>query len=105
MDTLWIYDGIAYHSRDLAILHGADELTLHSVKYNDTLDDDIEIDVRFDEVTFTECYDEIQIKTNQDPDFFELDFSMRLLSKDMKGRIEDKLYIFAEDSKYNDLED
>ena len=25
MDKLWVYDGVAYHSRDLAILHGADE--------------------------------------------------------------------------------
>lgn len=105
MDTLWVYDGIAYASRDLAILHGADELSLYSVKYNDTLDDDIDIDVKFDTVTFTECYDQIEIKTTADVDFFELDFSTRLLSRDMKGRIEDALYIFAEDSKYNELDD
>ena len=105
MDTLWIYDGVAYHSRDLAILHGADELSLHSVKYNHTLDDDIEIDVTRDTVGFTECYDEIEIETTADEDYFDIDFSTRLLSKDMKGRIEDALYIFAEESKYKDLED
>lgn len=105
MDTLWVYDGVAYHSRDLAILHGADELSLYSVKYNDTLDYDIDIDVKFDTVTFTECYDQIEIKTTSDVDFFELDFSTRLLSKDMKGKIEDALYIFAEESKYNELDD
>ena len=105
MDTLWVYDGIAYASRDLAILHGADELSLYSVKYNDTLNDDIDIDVKRECVTFIECYDQIEIKTTDDLDFFELDFSMRLLSKDMKGKIEDALYMFAEDSKYNELDD
>ena len=63
MYRLWVYNGIAYHSRDLAILHGADELSLYSVYFNDTIDDDIEIEVTRDKVIIQECYDTIEIPT------------------------------------------
>jgi len=104
MDRLWVYNGIAYHSRDLAILHGADELSLYSVYFNDTIDDDIEIEVTRDKVIIQECYDTIEIPTEfrDDYDYFDIDFSKRLLSNNMKERIKDKIVDYIEDIKYGD---
>jgi hypothetical protein len=103
MDKLWVYDGVAYHSRDLAILHGADELSLYPVYFNDTLDDDIEIEVEYDKMTITESYDTIEIPTEHrdDWDYFDIDFSTRLLSTDMKDRIKDKIADYIDDLKWH----
>ena len=104
MDKLWVYNGVAYHSRDLAILHGADELSLYPVYFNDTLDDDIEIEVEYDKMTITESYDTIEIPTEHrdDWDYFDIDFSTRLLSTDMKDRIKDKIADYIDDLRYGD---
>ena len=104
MDRLWVYNGIAYHSRDLAILHGADELSLYSVYFNDTIDDDIELELYPDRLVVTECYDQVEIPTENldDLDYFGIDFPVRELSKDMRGRIEDKIVYFVEDIRYGD---
>ena len=104
MDKLWVYDGVAYHSRDLAILHGADELSLYPVYFNDTLDDDIEIEVEYDKMTITESYDTIEIPTEHrdDWDYFGIYFSTRLLSTDMKDRIKDKIADYIDDIRYGD---
>ena len=102
MNTLWLHNGVAYHSRDLAILHGAENP--ERIKFNDTLDDDIELELYSDRLVVTECYDQIEIPTENldDLDYFGIDFQMRELSKDMRGRIEGKIVYFVEDIRYGD---
>ena len=43
METIYIYDGVAYLSKDLAILNGADKLSLHTLELNETINDDLKL--------------------------------------------------------------
>ena len=50
METLYVHNGVAYASKDLAVLNGADELSLYTVEFNDTATENIEFEVTFNEV-------------------------------------------------------
>jgi len=81
METLYIHDGVAYLSKDLAILNGADKLSLHTVKLNETETENINFNV----VGLEEMYVEDDYKENQV--VVELNNSLEYLapSIDFKG--------------------
>jgi len=67
METLYVHDGVAYLSKDLALINGADELSLYTLKLNETQSEDINIRVNIYEVCLEDDYEnEVFFKTNKD---------------------------------------
>lgn len=102
METLYVHNGVAYASRDLAILNGADELSLYTVEFNDTATENIEFEVTFNEVYVKDnCGNCFGIPTTKNTEYFQLDFSDLMLSKYTKKNIELEMQCFLDE--YDDF--
>lgn len=105
METIYVHDGIGYFSKDLAILKGADALSLYEIKLNDTNDDDIEFIVDTHNVEVVDNEDSTLIPTNQDLNYFDVEFNTKQLSKYTRVRLEDALQDFAVNYEPYDFND
>ena len=99
MKTIYIYDGVAYLSKDLAILNGADKLSLHTLELNETINDDLKIDVYDLKLMQIEDYHEnqIQVELNQSLEYLAPAISFVGLSQEVEDEIEGKCSDFAVD--------
>ena len=99
METIYIYDGVAYLSKDLAILNGADKLSLHTLELNETINDDLKIDVYDLKLMQIEDYHEnqIQVELNQSLEYLAPAISFVGLSQEVEDWIEIKCSDFAVD--------
>jgi len=96
METVYIYDGVAYLSKDLAILNGADKLSLYELKLNETLTENIDIRVELKEVTFEDEYlNELSFETIG-LEYMEIKEPLIGLSKETKDRIQSEMVIFVD---------
>ena len=96
METVYIYDGVAYLSKDLAILNGADELSLYTLKLNETVTENIDIRVELKEVTFEDEYlNELSFETIG-LEYMEIKEPLIGLSKETKDRIQSEMVIFVD---------
>ena len=99
MNTIYIYNGVAYMSKDLAILNGADKLSLHTLELNETINDDLKIDVYDLKLMQIEDYHEnqIQVELNQSLEYLAPAISFVGLSQEVEDEIESKCLDFAVD--------
>jgi hypothetical protein len=96
METIYIHDGVAYLSKDLAILNGADQLSLHTLKLNETVTENIDIRVELKEVTFEDDYkNELSFETIG-LEYMDIKQSLIGLSKEINDRIQSEIVIFAD---------
>jgi len=103
MKTIYIHNGVAYLSKDLAILNGADKLSLHTLELNETINDDLKIDVYDLKLMQIEDYHEnqIQVELNQSLEYLAPAISYVGLSKEVENEIESKCTDFAVDYFFN----
>ena len=99
MKTIYIHEGVAYLSKDLAILNGADKLSLHTLQLNETINDDLIIDVYDEKLMQIEDYHEnqIQVELNQSLEYLAPSISFVGLSQEVADEIEGKCSDFAVD--------
>jgi hypothetical protein len=96
METIYIHNGVAYLSKDLAILNGADKLSLYELKLNETLTENIDIRVELKEVTFEDEYlNELSFETIG-LEYMEIKEPLIGLSKEINDRIQSEIVIFAD---------
>ena len=103
MKTIYIHEGVAYLSKDLAILNGADKLSLHTLELNETINDDLKIDVYDLKLMQIEDYHEnqIQVELNQSLEYLAPAISFVGLSQEVEDEIEGKCIDFAVDYIFN----
>lgn len=96
MKTLHIHNGIAYHSKDLAIINGADELSMYTVKLNDTESEDINILVDLNTVTFEDDFqNEITFQTTGGLEYMRIDTYLPIC-KTLQTRLENEIVNFVD---------
>ena len=106
METLYIHNGVAYLSKDLAILNGADRLSLYELKLNETETENIEIKVNLQQVLIYDDYDnELVFDTNEDLEYLAISHSLDGLSTKTINRIEQACIDYSVDEIFNRSED
>ena len=106
METLYIHDGVAYLSKDLAIINGADRLSLYELKLNETQTEDIEIKVNLQQVLIYDDYEnELVFDTNEDLEYLAISHSFDNLSTKTTNRIEQACIDYSVDEIFNRSED
>ena len=99
MRKIFMYKNVAYLSRDLALLQGADPDEIVKLYFNETEDEDIEYNVTLDTLYVTDVHDDVvEIPTNGEFDgYFDIDFNDHNLSRYTRNYIKDKLTDFADE--------
>lgn len=106
METLYIHNGVAYLSKDLAIINGADRLSLYELKLNETQTEDIEIKVNLQQVLIYDDYEnELVFDTNEDLEYLAISHSFDNLSTKTTNRIEQACIDYSVDEIFNRSED
>ena len=106
MNTLYIHNGVAYLSKDLAILNGADRLSLYELKLNETESENIEIKVNLQQVLIYDDYEnELVFDTNEDLEYLAISHSFDNLSTKTTNRIEQACIDYSVDEIFNRSED
>ena len=106
METVYVHDGVAYLSKDLAILNGADRLSLYELKLNETESENIEIQVNLQQVLIYDDYDnELVFDTNEDLEYLAISHSFDNLSTKTTNRIEQACIDYSVDEIFNRSED
>ena len=106
METLYIHDGVAYLSKDLAIINGADRLSLYELKLNETESENIEIKVNLQQVLIYDDYEnELVFDTNEDLEYLAISHSFDNLSTKTTNRIEQACIDYSVDEIFNRSED
>ena len=106
METLYVHNGVAYLSKDLAILNGADRLSLYELKLNETESENIEIKVNLQQVLIYDDYDnELVFDTNEDLEYLAISHSFDNLSSKTTNRIEQACIDYSVDEIFNRSED
>jgi len=106
METLYIHNGVAYLSKDLAILNGADRLSLYELKLNETESENIEIKVNLQQVLIYDDYEnELVFDTNEDLEYLAISHSFDNLSSKTTNRIEQACIDYSVDEIFNRSED
>jgi len=96
METLYVHNGVAYLSKDLAIINGADQLSLHTLKLNETVTENIDIRVSLNEVTFEDDYkNELSFETIG-LEYMEIKQPLIGLSKDFNNRLQNEIVNFVD---------
>ena len=96
METIYIHNKVAYLSKDLAILNGADELSLYTLKLNETVTENIDIRVELKDVTFEDDYkNELSFETIG-LEYMEIKQPLRGLSKEFNNRIQSEIVNFVD---------
>jgi hypothetical protein len=97
METIYIHDGVAYLSKDLALINGADELSLYTLKLNETQSEDINIIVSLNEVTFEDDYqNELSFKTTGGLEYMRIENGFTGLTKKLSNRIDSEIINFVD---------
>jgi len=97
METLYIHEGIAYLSKDLAIINGADELSLYTLKLNETQSEDINIRVSLNEITFEDDHqNELIFKTTGGLEYMRIENGFTGLTKKLSNRIDSEIVNFVD---------
>ena len=107
METIYVHDGVAYLSKDLAILNGADRLSLYELKLNETETENIEIEVNLQQVLIYDDYEENELvfDTNEDLEYLAISHSFDGLSNKTMNRIEQACIDYSVDEIFNRFED
>ena len=107
METIYVHDGVAYLSKDLAILNGADKLSLYELKLNETETENIEIEVNLQQVLIYDDYEENELvfDTNKDLEYLAISNSFDGLSTKTMNRIEQACIDYSVDEIFNRSED
>lgn len=97
METLYVHNGVAYLSKDLAILNGADKLSLSELKLNETQSEDIDIRVSLNEVTFEDDYqNELSFPTTGGLEYMRIENGFTGLTKKLSNRIDSEIINFVD---------
>jgi len=97
METIYIHEGIAYLSKDLALINGADELSLYTLKLNETQSEDINIIVSLNEVTFEDDYqNELSFPTTGGLEYMRIENGFTGLTKKLSNRIDSEIINFVD---------
>jgi len=110
METIYVHNGVAYLSKDLAILNGADRLSLYELKLNETETENIEIEVNLQQVLIYDDYEENELvfDTNEDLEYLAISHSfdgLSTLSTKTMNRIEQACIDYSVDEIFNRSED
>ena len=107
METIYVHNGVAYLSKDLAILNGADKLSLYELKLNETETENIEIEVNLQQVLIYDDYEENELvfDTNEDLEYLAISHSFDSLSTKTMNRIEQACIDYSVDEIFNRFED
>ena len=97
METLYVHNGVAYLSKDLAIINGADDLSMYTVKLNETESENIDIRVSLNEVTFEDDYqNELSFPTNGGLEYMRIENGFTGLTKKLSNRIDSEIINFVD---------
>ena len=97
METLYIHNGVAYLSKDLAIINGADELSMYTVKLNETESENIDIRVSLNDVTFEDEYqNELSFPTTGGLEYMRIENGFIGLTKKLSNRIDSEIINFVD---------
>jgi hypothetical protein len=97
METLYVHNGVAYLSKDLALINGADELSLYTLKLNETQSEDINIRVNIYEVCLEDDYEnEVFFKTNKDIEYLAIS-NIHGITRKLQNRIESEIINFMDE--------
>jgi hypothetical protein len=106
METIYIHNGVAYLSKDLAIINGADRLSLYELKLNETQTEDITIEVNLQQVLIYDDYEnELVFDTTEDLEYLAISHSFDGLSNKTINRIEQACIDYSVDEIFNRSED
>ena len=106
MKTIYIHNGVAYLSKDLAILNGADKLSLSTLKLNETYTEDLDYSVDLRTVTIEDGHEnQLVLNTNLDLEYFDLEETFIGLSKDFEDTLQQHFIDFASEFDAKDYFD
>ena len=101
MRTLYIHDGVAYINKDLAILNGADKLSMYELQLNESDGFEMEILSPSEMVIIDDYGDDKTIELNGSLEYLDSAHTLKGISKESRERISEFCTDYAVDYLFN----